>query len=221
MPPNDFIPLAEEAHLIGAIGSWVIVETCRQLATWRKAGHPGVRIAVNLAAEQLEDAGLAGEIAAALARCGLDADQLEVEITERTAMAEGAATSRALGQLHDLGVRLTLDDFGTGYSSPLLIVQYPFDTLKIDRSFVMRVLDGKRERAVTAAIVGLAHETGMTVVAEGIETHEQLRALHELGADEIQGYFFSRPLPAGECEPFLRGRCDVECGGTVCSAARA
>ena len=212
VPPNDFVPLTEEVHLIGPIGSWVIAESCRQLGAWREAGHPGVRVAVNLAAEQLEDEGLAGEIAAALARRELDADQFEVEITERTAMAEGAATARALSQLHDLGVRLTLDDFGTGYSSPLLIVQYPFDTLKIDRSFVMRVQQGRRERAVTAAIVRLAHEVDMTVVAEGVETSDQLRLLHELGADEIQGYFFSRPLPAGECAPFLRGRCDLQSG---------
>ena len=100
-----------------------------------------------------------------------------------------------LEQLHALGVRLTLDDFGTGYSSPLLVVQYPFDTLKIDRSFVMRVLEGRKERAVTAAIVALAHGAGMTVVAEGVESHEQLHLLCELGADEIQGYFFSPPLP--------------------------
>ena len=112
-------------------------------------------------------------------------------------------------------MRLTLDDFGTGYSSPLLVVQYPFDTLKIDRSFVMRVLDGQRERAVTAAIVTLAHGAGMTVVAEGVESREQLRLLRELGADEIQGYFFSPPLPVAECGPFLQGRCDVQGGGVA------
>ena len=98
-------------------------------------------------------------------------------------------------------------------SSPLLIVKHPFDTLKIDRSFVMRVLDGRRERAVTAAIVGLAHEADMTVVAEGVETREQLALLKDLGADEIQGFFFSRPLPAAECKAFLAGRCDLQSGG--------
>ena len=118
-------------------------------------------------------------------------------------------------------MRLTLDDFGTGYSSPLLVVQYPFDTLKIDRSFVMRVLEGQKERAVTAAIVALAHGAGMTVVAEGVESHEQLRLLCELGADEIQGYFFSPPLPELECRPFLLGRCDIQRGGTASSATPA
>jgi len=101
------------------------------------------------------------------------------------------------------------------------LVEYPFDTLKIDRSFVMRVVNGVKERMVTAAIIALAHAAGMTVVAEGVETREQLRLMHELGADEIQGYFFSRPLPASECEPFLLGRCDVARGGTASSTALA
>jgi diguanylate cyclase (GGDEF)-like protein len=210
--PNDFIPLAEETRLILPIGTWVVQEAARQLVVWRKAGYPEVRLAVNLAAEQLAGEGLVALVRESLARHELEPRQLEVEITERTAIAAQEATAGVLGELHALGVRLTLDDFGTGYSSPLLVVQYPFDTLKIDRSFVMRVLDGRKERAVTAAIVALAHGAGMTVVAEGVETRAQLELLHELGADEIQGYFFSRPLAATDCEPFLRGRCDLVTG---------
>jgi len=213
VPPNDFIPLAEETRLILPIGSWVIAEACRQLAAWREAGHPGVRVAVNLAAEQLADDDLIAEVGGALARHDLEPDQLEVEITERTAIADEATMARGLKELGALGVRLTLDDFGIGCSAAMLLMQYPFDTLKIDRSFVARVLDGERQRAVTAAIVALAHAAGMTVVAEGVETREQLRLMHELGADEIQGYFFSRPVPASECDPFLLGRCDVDRGG--------
>ncbi len=119
-----------------------------------------------------------------------------------------------LEELHDLGVRLTLDDFGTGYSSPLLVVQYPFDTLKIDRSFVIRVLEGQKERAVTAAIVTLAHGAGMTVVAEGVESREQLRLLRELGADEIQGYFFSPPIPRPSVDRSCKGAATSKAAGS-------
>ena len=219
--PNDFIPLAEETHLILPIGVWVLEEACRQLAQWRDAGFAEARVAVNLAAEQLADEGLVDVVKDALSRHGIECGRLEVEITERTAIADEPTTARALEQLHALGGRITLDDFGTGYSSALLLVEYPFDTLKIDRSFVMRVVNGVKERMVTAAIIGLAHAAGMTVVAEGVETREQLHLMHELGADEVQGYFFSRPLPASECEPFLLGRCDVARGGTASSTALA
>jgi polar amino acid transport system substrate-binding protein len=219
--PNDFIPLAEETHLILPIGTWVIGEACRQLALWRNAGHPDGRVAVNLAAEQLADKGLVGVVKDALSGHGIKPAHLEVEITERTAIANESATARAFEQLHSLGVRITLDDFGTGYSSALLFVQYSFDTLKIDRSFVGRVVNGAKERMVASGIIELAHAAGMTVVAEGVETREQLHLMHELGADEIQGYFFSRPLPAAECEPFLLGRCDVARGGTASSTALA
>ena len=212
VPPNDFIPLAEDTRLILPIGSWVVAEACRQLAAWRDDGYFSVRVAVNLAAEQLADEGLIALVHEALARHELEPGQLEVEITERTAIADAAATGRVIGKLKDLGVRVTLDDFGTGYSSTLLLAQYPFDTLKIDRSFVMRIFDGPKERALTAAIVALAHAVGMTVVAEGVETHEQLTLLRELGADEIQGFFFAQPLPVEGCEPFLSGRCDVQTG---------
>ena len=219
--PNDFIALAEETRLILPIGSWVVREACRQLALWRKAGYAEVRVAVNLAAEQLTDEGLIALVGESLRQNELKPGQLEVEITERTAIAAQDATAGVVEQLHALGVRLTLDDFGTGYSSPLLVVQYPFDTLKVDRSFVIRVLEGRKERAVTAAIVALAHGAGMTVVAEGVESHEQLRLLCDLGADEIQGYFFSAPLPVAECEPFLQGRCDLQGGGVASGAAPA
>jgi len=204
--------LAEDTRLILPIGSWVVAEACRQLAAWRDDGYFSVRVAVNLAAEQLADEGLVALVHEALARHELEPGQLEVEITERTAIADAAATGRVIGKLKDLGVRVTLDDFGTGYSSTLLLAQYPFDTLKIDRSFVMRIFDGPKERALTAAIIALAHAVNMTVVAEGVETHEQLTLLRELGADEIQGFFFAQPLPVEGCEPFLSGRCDVQTG---------
>jgi diguanylate cyclase (GGDEF)-like protein len=210
--PGEFIPLAEETRLILPIGEWVIEEACAQLARWREAGHAGVRVSVNLAAQQLAQDIVPLQVRNALAARELDPRQFEVELTESSAIADTAATGRALEKLKELGVRVTLDDFGTGYSSTLLLAQYPFDTLKIDRSFVMRVFDGPKERALTTAIIALAHAVGMTVVAEGVETRAQLTLLHELGADEIQGFFFAPPLAAQECEPFLAGRCNVTDG---------
>ncbi len=207
--PNEFIALAEETHLIVPIGTWVIGEACRQLAEWREASYSEARVAVNLAAEQLADEGLLGVVTAALSRHGVEPGRLEVEITERTAIAKEDDTARVIDDLRALGVRITLDDFGTGYSSALLLVQYPFDTLKIDRSFVMRAVEGVKERMVTAAIIDVAHSAGMTVVAEGVETAEQLHLLHALGADDIQGFYFSQPLPVSACDPFLSGRCEL------------
>ena len=207
--PGEFIPLAEQTRLILPIGAWVIEEACAQLARWRDAGHPDVRVAVNVAAQQLVQETVPLQVRNALQRHELDPRQLEVEITESSAIADAAATGRVIEKIKDLGVRVTLDDFGTGYSSTLLLAQYPFDTLKIDRSFVARIFDGSKERALTQAIIALAHAVNMTVVAEGVETHEQLTLLHKLGADEIQGFFFSQPLPVEKCEPFLSGHCSI------------
>ena len=212
IPPNDFIPLAEQTRLILPIGAWVIEEACAQLARWRDAGYADVRVAVNVAAQQLAQEMVPLQVRNALQGHKIDPSQFEVEITESSAIADAAATSRVIEKLKELGVRVTLDDFGTGYSSTLLLAQYPFDTLKIDRSFVACIFDSPKERALTAAIISLAHVVGMTVVAEGVETHAQLTLLRELGADEIQGFFFSRPVPPQECEPFLRGRCDLQTG---------
>jgi EAL domain-containing protein (putative c-di-GMP-specific phosphodiesterase class I) len=153
------------------------------------------------------------QVRRALARRRLDPSLLEVEITESSAISDAAVTGHMVQQFKELGVRVTLDDFGTGYSSVLLLAQYPFDTLKIDRSFVASVVDGEKERALTEAMICLAHAVGMTVVAEGIETREQLTLLRELGADEIQGFYFSPPLPPEECGPFLTGRCSIDDGG--------
>lgn len=210
--PGEFIPLAEETRLMLPIGAFVIEEACEQLSRWRAAGHTGVRVAVNLAAQQLEAEGVVGQVRGALSRRGLDPSQLEVEFTESSAISDAAVTGRIVEQFKEMGVRVTLDDFGTGYSSTLLLAQYPFDTLKIDRSFVARIVEGEKERALTEAVICLAHAVGMTVVAEGIETREQLALLHELGADEIQGFYFSPPLPPEACVPFLSGRCSITDG---------
>jgi diguanylate cyclase (GGDEF)-like protein len=216
LAPAEFVPLAEDTHLIIPLGAWVIDEACRQLAAWRDQGLPCLRMAVNLAGAQLADEqGLLRVVRNALATHGISPELLELEITESSAFEDEAQTARVIARLKKLGVRITLDDFGTGYSSALMLLQYPFDTMKIDRSFVSRSLDGGRERAIAAAIIALAHAAGLTVVAEGVETRAQLELLHELGVDEIQGYFFSRPLAATDCEPFLRGRCDLVTGAAA------
>ena len=190
----------------------MIDEACAQLARWRRAGYPEVRAAVNLAAEQLDGRGLVKLVRAQLERHRLSPGQLEVEVTERTAIADAAATARTIAALKELGVLITLDDFGTGHSSLQVLAEYPFDTLKIDRSFVVRSLHTAKDRSLMASIIALAHAIDITVVAEGVETREQLELLREFGADEIQGYFFSQPVPVAECEPFLTGRCAVETG---------
>ena len=213
LAPADFIPLAEETHLIIPLGAWAIAEACRQLAQWREQGLPCPRVAVNLAYAQLADEqGLLRVVGDALESHDISPERLELEITESSAFTDEVPTAAVIARLKELGVRITLDDFGTSYSSALMLLQYPFDTMKIDRSFVARSLDGARERAIMAAIIALAHAAGLTVVAEGVETRKQLELLHELGADEVQGYFFSEPLPAADCEPLLGGRCDLVTG---------
>lgn len=210
--PAQFIALADETRLILPIGAWVIEAACRQLAAWRDEGLPPLRVAVNLSAVQLAEPEIVDTVALAMRTCGIPEGQLEIEITESAALASEERTAGVLEDLRQLGVRLTLDDFGTGYSSASVLTEYTFDTLKIDRSFVTRLPERGRPWALTNAIIAFAHSAGMTVVAEGVETTEQLQALREMGADEIQGYLFARPLEPRDCVPFMTGRCLVPQG---------
>jgi len=193
--PAVFIPIAERFGLIGAIGRWVIDEACRQMAEWADQGVR-MRVAINLSVYQLREEDLVQRIEAALARNAIDPSQLLCEITESVAMEDIKATQRAFEGLERIGVYLSIDDFGTGYSSLSYLRQLPARQLKIDRSFVNDLATSADARAVVDAVVRLAHALGLKVVAEGVETGEQRDILVMLGCDELQGFYFARPMPA-------------------------
>ncbi len=204
VPPGDFIPLAEERGLIVPLGRWVLQEACRQLAAWRDAGVPVVPVAVNLSARQFNGGTLLDDVRQALARHGLAPALLELELTESTLMTDPGRATETLGRLHELGVGLAIDDFGTGYSSLAYLKRFPAQRVKIDRSFVRSLAQDPSDRAITAAVVALAHGLGLGVVAEGVENPAQLDVLRRLGCDELQGFLFGRPVPAAEAECRLR-----------------
>jgi diguanylate cyclase (GGDEF)-like protein len=196
VPPADFIPLAEETGLIGAIGAHVLREACGQLRRWREAfpHKADIRISVNLSAHQLHD-GLAGEVAAVLAETGLEPADLVLEITETELMLDTDATLGHLADLKALGVRLAIDDFGTGYSSLRYLRRFPVDILKIAKPFVDGIDRDGDERALARTIIDLAAALHLATIAEGIEEPGQLERLRELGCEQGQGYLFARPLP--------------------------
>lgn len=195
--PLRFIPLAEDNGQIIAIGCWVLAEACQRLADWQRLA-PGLRVAVNLSARQFASPNLLHSIEAALDFSGLPPAQLEVEITEGTAMVDAERTVDTLHRLKALGIKLALDDFGTGYSSLSYLKRFPLDVLKIDQSFVRNILTSDGDRAITRAVISLARSFGMAVIAEGVETDAQMQLLQQMGCDAYQGYLFSPPLSALE-----------------------
>ena len=195
VPPNDFIALAEELGLINEIGDWALQTACQTLARWRQCGLADLTIAVNLSAIQLRNAHLPQYISAALLESGLPGQALTLEITESVAMQDPQASIERLGLIRALGVRLAMDDFGTGYSSLAYLKRLPLDYLKLDRAFVQDLETDCNDAAICAATIGLAHNMGFTVIAEGVETQAQRLYLANLGCDAFQGYYFSRPLP--------------------------
>jgi diguanylate cyclase (GGDEF)-like protein len=205
VPPSVFIPLAESAGLMEDIGHFVLEQACQQLAHWRGMGLRTLGMAVNLSPSQLGQPTLAPWIADCLQRHDLPADALTLELTESVLVEDMGAAQQMLQTLHALGVRLALDDFGTGYSSMSYLQRLPLDIIKIDRSFVDGIAAESTDRAIARTILVLAHEMGLRTIAEGVETAEQMRALQQMGCDEMQGYFFGRPMEVDEATSLARG----------------
>jgi len=200
--PVQFIPIAEDTGLIESMGQWALEVACRDALRWRNEGHP-VQVSVNLSSRQLNRPRLVEEVAQVLAQSGLDPAMLELEITESGVMRNPTRAAAQLRELRDLGVSLAIDDFGTGYSSLSYLQRFPLSTLKIDRSFIKDLPGDEDAAALTAGIIGLAQRLRMKVVAEGVETLEQLGFLRTNHCDQIQGYYLSKPITAGEMSRFL------------------
>mgnify|MGYP002681589177 CR=1 FL=1 len=196
--PMQFIPVAEETSLIIPIGRWVLRTACMQNVAWQKEGLPPVCMAVNLSLRQLVDENLIEDIEKALKDSGMAPELLELEITESMVMHNPGRMISVLTQIKKLGVRLAIDDFGTGYSSLAQIKHFPVDTLKVDRSFIRNIPENTEDKAITEVIIAMGKTLSLTVVAEGVETEEQLEFLRQRSCDEIQGFYFSKPIPPDE-----------------------
>jgi diguanylate cyclase (GGDEF)-like protein len=203
--PAEFIPLAEDTGLIMPIGEWVLRTACTQSKSWQDEGLAPLHVAVNLSARQFQQQNLSELVVEVLRETGLDPCGLELEITESSIMKNAESAARTLSELKEMGVKISVDDFGTGYSSLSYLKSLPIDRLKIDQSFVRDVTTDPDDAALTMAIITLAHNLRLKVIAEGVETEEQLRFLHLLRCDEGQGYWFSKPLSVEACKPFLLG----------------
>src|SRR6185312_4598937 len=214
LPPGDFIPLAEETGLILPIGAWVLNEACRQLQEWHAAGLGHLRMAVNLSAQQFRDKSLLEAVRTALADADLEPRFLELELTETAVMQDAGHSAEVLRALSDLGVRISVDDFGTGYSSLSYLQRFPLNKVKIDRSFVREIVRSHGDAEIVRAIVSLAHSLRLTVIAEGVESAEQLDFLDSIGCDQYQGYFCSPPVSAAELAQ-LAVRNKVAAGGEI------
>ncbi len=206
IPPMDFIPLAEESGLILPIGDWGLAEACNQIQKWcsEDPRHGSLRVCVNLSARQFSRVGLADHVEALLLQSGISSRQLGLEMTESSLIPNLHTAMEVLGSLRRLGVSLLMDDFGTGYSSLSHLHSFPFDVLKIDRSFVGRMTEGDQPLQIVRTIIELARVLGMDVVAEGIETHDQYRLLRQLGCRFGQGFLFARPMSAEAVTGLLR-----------------
>jgi diguanylate cyclase (GGDEF)-like protein/PAS domain S-box-containing protein len=202
--PDNFIHVAEETGLINPIGDWVLCEACRQAKAWCDEGLPSLVVAVNVAPVQFRQPGFVEMVAGALAASGLEASLLELELTERTVMHDADINLGTLSALHRMGVELSLDDFGTGYSSLAYLKRFPVGKLKIDRSFVNDLETDPDDWAIASTIVSMGRSLRMTVLAEGVETAEQLAQLRKMGCDMAQGYYFSRPTSAAGIAEILR-----------------
>jgi EAL domain-containing protein (putative c-di-GMP-specific phosphodiesterase class I) len=196
--PADFIPIAEDSGLIVPIGEWVIRTAFNQLAAWHAAGHKELTIAVNLSSSQLSRSGLADLVREALDESCLDPCMTELEITENIVMQDIDSAITTLGVLKGMGISIAMDDFGTGYSSLSYLRRLPIDIVKIDQSFVRELPDSKEDASIAHAIIAMARNLGLDLVAEGVETIKQLNFFRQQEVMVIQGYLFSKPVPADE-----------------------
>ena len=215
LPPLDFIPLAEESGLIASLGNWVIERACAQNKAWHDAGLPDLRVAVNISAAQFRDKALLDTIRNALRDTGLPAECLELEISESIVMRQPAEAIVTLEKLSEIGVQVALDDFGTGCSSLTYLKRFPIDRLKIDRSLMRDLPSDRDNAAIVKATIGLAHNLRLKVVAEGVESLEQLQFLRALGCEEYQGYYKSCPLTARQFENSMRSSIDEPAGSVA------
>jgi len=204
IPPSVFIPMAEDNGMIGLLGEWVLDAACTDAVAWQTAGLPPLRVAVNVSGRQIGNDHVVDKVAAALKNSGLAPQLLEVEVTESVVMQDAARAISTLNALKDMGVTLAIDDFGTGYSSLSYLKRFPVNKLKIDKSFVDGMVDDPDDAAIVMAIIAMAQSLRHTVIAEGVETEAQAERLRAYGCDEMQGYLFSRPLPADQFVELLR-----------------
>jgi EAL domain-containing protein (putative c-di-GMP-specific phosphodiesterase class I) len=202
--PAEFIPLAEDTGLIEPLGAWVLRTAVEQMKRWQTMGLPVQRVAVNLSARQFQQPDLSGMIAGLLAETGLSPNCLELELTESSIMRDATGGIAILRELKQMGVSVAVDDFGAGYSSLSYLKHLPIDVLKIDQTFIRDLTTDPNDAAIIMAIITLAHSLKLKVIAEGVETEEHLRFLRLLRCDEMQGYLFSKPLPAAEFERLLK-----------------
>lgn len=202
--PADFIPMAEEIGLIIPLGEWVLRTACKQVKIWQESGFSELRIAVNLSRRQFKQKNLSDRVSRILKETGLKPQYLELEITESMVMQNETAAAVILKEWQELGITISIDDFGTGYSSLSYLKDFPFDIIKIDKSFISNIREDKKTAAITIAIIQLAHSLNLKVIAEGVETKEELDFLLEHECDEIQGYLFSPPITSSEFEKLLK-----------------
>ncbi|HLO83508.1 MAG TPA: EAL domain-containing response regulator [Nostocaceae cyanobacterium] len=203
IPPSEFIPLAESTGLIISLGQWVLKKVCEQLSTWRKMGFDSLTIAVNISAIEFNQPDFIHKIINFITTNHVPPKCLELELTESMIMQDVNGAIAAMNKLRSLGIKIAIDDFGTGYSSLIYLKRFPVNTLKIDRYFVQNVADDFQKSAITKALIQMGHNLNLKIIAEGVETESELQFLRQNNCDAIQGYLFSRPLPAAEFEKLL------------------
>ncbi|NQE34881.1 EAL domain-containing protein [Microcoleus asticus] len=202
--PGEFIPMAEEMGLIAPLGEWVLETACRQTKVWQTQGLPPLRVAVNVSARQFEQKNLTERVRQILTETNLDPKCLELELTESLILQDEKTAVQAFTAWKDMGISIAIDDFGMGYSSLSYPKRFPFDAIKIDKSFIRDIAEDRQNAAITIAIIQMAHGMNMTVIAEGVENESELAFLCDRECDEIQGYFFSQALPMAEFEELLK-----------------